>query len=301
MYRYVCCIAVLLVSISLCIYGYAVAQDDILAKFGDKKITIADLDKVIGFLDAQKQQMIKQNPQLKEQLLRQLVQSYVIADLAKKAGYEKDADIAEQLEFFKDSFLANVYVKREIIDKIQISNDDIKAYYKEHEDELKTPEMVQARHILFRVADNASEEEKQKIFKKAEEILDKIKSGEDFAQLASEFSDDTVTKTNGGDLGVFARGRMVKSFEDAAFALKPGEVSGIVETPFGYHIIKVEEKIDASVTPYDSVKESIKQRLIQERTQSEISEFAEKALKDAEVEFHTELLTGGKKEEKESE
>ena len=162
MYRYVCCIAVLLVSISLCIYGNAVAQDDVLAEFGDKKITVKDLDKVIGSLDMQKQQMIKQNPQLKEQLLRQLVQSFVIADLAKKAGYEKDADIAQQLEFFKDSFLANVYVKREIVDKIQISDDDLKAYYKAHEAELKTPEMVQARHILFRVADNASEEEKQK-------------------------------------------------------------------------------------------------------------------------------------------
>jgi peptidyl-prolyl cis-trans isomerase C len=300
MYRYVCCIAVLLVSISLCIYGNAVAQDDVLAEFGDKKITVKDLDKVVGFLDAQKQQMIKQNPQLKEQLLRQLVQSYVIADLAKKAGYEKESDIAEQLEFFKDSFLANVYVKREIVDKIQISDDDLKAYYKAHEAELKTPEMVQARHILFRVVDNASEEEKQKSLKKAEEILDKIKSGEDFAQLASEFSEDTVTKTNGGDLGVFARGRMVKSFEDAAFALEQGEVSEIVETPFGYHIIKVDEKIDASVTPYDSIKESIKQRLIQERTQSEISAFTEKALKDAGVEFHTELLTEGKKEEVEN-
>lgn len=298
MYRYVCCITVLLFSISLCICGNAIAQDDVLAKFGDKKITVADLDKVIGFLDMQKQQMIKQNPQLKEQLLRQLVQSIVIADLAKKAGYEKEADIAEQLQFFKDSFLANVYVKREIVDNINISDDDIKAYYKAHEDELKTPEMVRARHILFRVDANAPEEEKQQALKKAKDILDKIKSGEDFSQLASEFSDDTVTKTNGGDLGVFAKGRMVKSFEDAAFALKTGEVSEIVETPFGYHIIKVEEKIDASVTPYDSVKDSIKQRLIQERTQSEITEFTEKALKDADVEFHTELLTEGKKEEK---
>lgn len=297
MYRYVCCIAVLLFSLSLCIYGNALAQDDVLAKFGDKKITVADLDKVIGFLEIQKQEMIKQNPQLKEQLLRQLVQSIVIADLAKKAGYEKEADIAEQLQIFKDSFLATLYVKREIIDNIHISDDDIKAYYKAHEDELMTPAMVRARHILFRVDDNAPEEEKQKTLIKAEGILDKIKSGEDFAQLASEFSDDTVTKTNGGDLGVFARGRMVKSFEDAAFALKPGEVSEIVETPFGYHIIKVDEKIDASVTPYDSVKDSIKQRLIQERTQSEISEFTEKALKDADVEFHTELLTGEKKEE----
>jgi peptidyl-prolyl cis-trans isomerase C len=88
---------------------------------------------------------------------------------------------------------------------------------------------------------------------------------------------------------------MVKSFEEAAFALKPGEVSGIVESPFGYHIIKVEERKDSAIEPYDAVKERINQKLLQDRKRSTVSEFIDKAMKDAKVEIHPELITGTKK------
>lgn len=297
MYRYVAYLAVLVFSISLGVYGNALAQDDVLAKIGDREITIADLNKTIGYLDMQKQQMIEQNPQLKEQLLRQLVQSIVITDMAKKAGYDKKADIIERLQFLTDNYLATEYLKREVVNNITISEDDMKSYYDSHKDDFKTPEMVQVRHILISVDAGASDDEKKKARKKVEDILNKINSGEDFAKLASEFSDDTMTKPKGGDLGFIPRGRLVKSFEDVAFTLKPGEVSEIVETPFGYHIIKVDEKKDAGVESYDAVKDTLEQKLLQERMQTAVSEFIEKALKDADVKFHTELLTEGKKKE----
>lgn len=297
MYRYVTYLAVLVFSLSLCIYGNASAQDDVLAKIGDREITISDLNKTIGFLDSQKQQMIKQNPRLKEQLLNQIVQSIVLANLAKKAGYDKKADIMDRLQFITDNYLATEYLKGEVVNNVTVPDNDIKTYYDEHTDEFKIPEMVRTRHILIKVDAGASEEEKQKAKEKAEDILKKINSGEDFAKLASEFSDDTMTKPKGGDLGFISRGRLVEPFEDAAFALKPGEVSDIVETQFGYHIIKVEEKKDAGVEPYDSVKDTIKQKLIQERRQTEVINFIEKAVKDAGVEVHPELLTKGQKEE----
>jgi peptidyl-prolyl cis-trans isomerase C len=281
-------------------YGTALAQDDVLAEFGDEKMTVSDLDRAIGYLDAQKQKLIEQNPQYKEQLLNQLVQSMVIADLARKAGYEKRPDVADQLKFYTNGLLATLYIKTEVIDNIEVSEEDIKAFYKEHESEYQTPEMVQARHILFRVDSDTSPEEKKEILKKAEDILQRIKSGEDFAELAKEYSDDTITKENGGDLGFFGRGRMVKSFEDAVFALNSGEVSEIIETKFGYHIIKVDEKKAAALEPYDTVKDSIKQKLSQERVQTAITEFTEKAMKDADVKFHTEVLAGGMGEEQES-
>jgi peptidyl-prolyl cis-trans isomerase C len=275
--------------------GIAFAEDAVLATFGDTKITVSDLNKIIGYFDKDKQKLIEQNPQVKENLVRQLVQSILISDMAKKAEYEKKADIKERLTFFTDSFLANEYLKREVVNNITISDDDIKSYYDSHKEELRTPEMVRARHILVMVEANAPEEEKQKAKEKAEDIMKKVRSGEDFEKLASELSDDTLTKQKGGDLGFFTRGRMLKPFEDAAFALKPGEVSEIVETPFGYHIIKVDEKKDASVENYDAVKDTIEQRLLQERTISEISKFTDKVLKDAGVEFHLESLAESKK------
>ena len=297
MFRYISSLTMFLFLLSLCVYGNALAQDDVLATIGDREVTMSDLNKTIGYLDSQKQQMIEQNPQLKEQLLRQLVQSIVLTDLAKKAGYDKKPDIIESLEFYKNNFLATEYVKMEIVDKITVSEDDIRAYYDAHKDDFQTPEMIRVRHILIKVDPGASEEDKLKAKEKTEDILKKIKSGEDFAKLASELSDDTMTKPKGGDLGFMSRGRLVKPFEDAAFALKPGEVSEIVETQFGYHIIKAEEKKDAGVEPYETVKDRIQQRLLQERIQSEVTAFLEKALKDAGVEYHLESLTGEKKEE----
>ena len=297
MYRYVGYLAVFFFLLSICFYGNALAEDDVLATIGDRKITMSDLDETIGYLDAQRQQMVMQNPQLKEQLLRQIVQSIVLSDLAKKAGYDKKPDIIERLEFYNNSYFANEYLKREVVNTITVSEDDIKSYYDAHMDEFTTPEMVQVRHILIKVDAGASEDEKKKAREKVEDILNKINSGEDFAKLASEFSDDSMTNPKGGDLGFVPRGRLVKPFEDVAFTLKPGEVSEIVETPFGYHIIKVDEKKDAGVEPYEIVKDKIKQKLIQERIQSDVAAFIEKASKDAGVEFHTDLLTEEKKEE----
>lgn len=296
MYRYVAYLAVIVFSLSLCIYGNALAQDDVLAKIGDREVTISDLNKTIGYLDIQKQQIIEQNPQLKEQFLRQLVQSIVIADLAKKAGYDKKADIIDKLEFFNDSYIANEYLKMEVANNVTVSEDDVKSFYDARMDDFKIPEMVQVRHILIGVDAGASEEEKQKAKEKAKDILNKINAGEDFTKLATEFSDDTTTKQKGGDLGFISRGRLVKPFEDASFALKPGEISDIVETQFGYHIIKAEEKKDAGFESYDTVKDNLKQKMIQERMQSEVSKFIEKTMNEAGVEFHTELLTEGQKE-----
>ena len=296
MFRFVLT-AALLCSITWLTTGISFAEDEVLATVGDKKITLSDLNRTIGYLDSQKQQMVEQNPQLKEQLLTQMVQSMVVSDLARKAGIDKDADFIGRLEFYKENFLATEYLKREVVDNITVPDDEAKSYYNEHKDEFPTPERIHVRHILIKVDEGASEEDKKLAKEKAEDILKKIKSGEDFEKLASEFSDDTTTKSKGGDIGFVARGRLVKPFEDAAFALKPGEVSDIVETTYGYHIIKVEEKKEEGTDAYDLYKDRIKQSLSQEHIQSAIAQFLDKAMKDAGVEIHNELLTGAKKEE----
>jgi len=272
------------------------AQDNaVVAKIGERKITLTDFKRVTDYFDAERQKMLETNPQLKETVLRQFIQSMVISDLAKQKGFDRVPEIKEQLQFFSDNFLANEYLKREIAQKITVSDDELKSYYDSHKDEFKTQDMVKARHILVRVDNSASDDEKKKAKEKTELYLKKIKDGEDFAKLASDFSDDPGSKAKGGDLGFFPRGRMVKPFDDAAFSLKPGETSGIVETQFGFHIIKVEDRKDSSVESFDVVKERLKQKLSQDRTRKELTDFIDKAMKDSKTEIYPDVLTGEKK------
>jgi peptidyl-prolyl cis-trans isomerase C len=294
MRRYVCIIGSLLVFVFF--QGMALAQnDEIVAKIGDKKFTVSDFKKIItNNFDSDKQKMIENTPQIREAILSQYIQTIVVSGLVKQSGFDKRPEIKEQLEFYRDNFLANEYIKREVAGKITVPENEIKAYYDSHPDEFKKPEMIRARHILVKVEPSASQNDKEKAKEKATDILKKIKAGDNFEKLADDLSDDPGSKSKGGDLGFFSRGRMVKQFEDAAFSLKPGETSGIVETQFGYHIIKVEEKKDASTEPYDAVKDKISQKLIQERVKTKVAEFLDKAMKDAKVEMHPEVL-GGKK------
>lgn len=289
-------IIVSLLLVMVFIHGNVSAKDDdVVAKIGDRKITISEFNKMLGYLDSEKQKLIEKNPQLKENLLQQYIQGIVISNLAKKKGFDKNPELKEQLEMLKDNYIAIEYLKKEVTNKVEVSEEDIKAYYESHKDEFKTPEMVKSRHILIKTDPSASDNDKKKAKEKAGEILKKIKAGEDFAKLASDVSDDTGSKPKGGELGFFPKGRMVKPFEDAAFSLKPGEVSEIVETQFGYHIIKVEEKKEPGMEPFDTAKEKIKQKLLQERIKTKVTEFIEKAMKEANIELHPELLMGGKK------
>ncbi|MFZ3136687.1 MAG: peptidylprolyl isomerase [Thermodesulfovibrionales bacterium] len=289
-------IVVSLLLVMVFIHGNVSAKDDdVVAKIGDRKITISEFNKMLGYLDSEKQKVIEKNPQLKEVLLQQYIQGIVISNLAKKNGFDKNPELKEQLELLIDNYIAIEYLRKEVTNKVEVSEEDLKAYYESHKDEFKTPEMVRARHILIKTDPSASGEEKKKAKEKAEEILKKIKAGEDFVKLATDVSDDTATKTNGGELGFFSKGRMVTPFEDAAFSLKPGEVSGIVETQFGYHIIKVEEKKEPGMELFDFAKEKFRQKLLQERAKTKVTEFIEKAMKEANIELYPEILMGVKK------
>jgi len=146
------------------------------------------------------------------------------------------------------------------------SDDEIKAYYDEHRDDRFTaPEEVRARHILIKLPPAADEKARAAARTKAEDVLAKVKKGADFAKLAQDVSEDPGTASKGGDLGLFSRGHMVPAFDAAAFALEPGAVSDVVETPFGFHIIKVEEKLPGGQKPLDAVRDEIVKTLSAEK------------------------------------
>ncbi|MHC4520425.1 MAG: peptidylprolyl isomerase, partial [Planctomycetota bacterium] len=153
--------------------------------------------------------------------------------------------------------------------KIDVNDAAAKTYYDRNTKEFESPEQVRASHILIKpqVTDPNSDPNVAKVAAraKAEKLVGEIKDGADFAELAKANPGDPGSAAKGGDLGFFPRGKMVKPFEEAAFAMQPGEVSDIVESRFGYHIIKVTERKEASVTPFEEAKAGIVAKLAGEQ------------------------------------
>jgi peptidyl-prolyl cis-trans isomerase D len=156
----------------------------------------------------------------------------------------------------------------------------IEKHYNEFINRYRKDKRVKARHILIKAAEDATEEEKQKARGRAEEARKRVTDGgEEFAKVAEELSEDDGSKKNGGDLGTFGKGRMVKPFEDAAFALKAGDISQIVESRFGFHVIKVEEVLEPEVQELDEVRKEIAEKLMREGAQkTKAEELARNAL-----------------------
>jgi peptidyl-prolyl cis-trans isomerase D len=200
---------------------------------------------------------------------------------------ESEVMPAEVEEYFSDhredfripekvSLQYMVFRPKDYGDKVDISQEEIKAYYEENIDDFFMQQQVKARHILFKVPPDADSTKVEEARKRAEEILARAKKGEDFASLAEKYSEGPTAK-KGGDLGYSPRGRMVKQFEDAAFSLKPGELSTVVRTQFGFHIIKVEDVQQERTQSLDEVRKSIESTLRDQESRGLAERSAEEA------------------------
>lgn len=207
------------------------------------------------------------------------------ADKFREGLTASDAEIAAYFDAHKDAY--RVPEKRKIkyllVDlqtlrnKVLVTEQDVRRFYQDNEQQFSTPEQVKARHILFKTGEGKNEEE---VKKRAEDVLAKAKAGADFGELAKKYSEDDSNAKNGGDLGLFGRGAMVKEFEDVAFAMQPGQISDLVKTQYGYHIINLEEKKPADVRPFDQVKTQIQDQLKWERAQKEAQRIADEIGRD---------------------
>ena len=161
-----------------------------------------------------------------------------------------------------------------VASEVTVSDAECHEFYVANPEKFALPEAVHARHILLQLKSQTDVAMREQVQERALELLARLEAGEDFAALAVEASQDS-SAAQGGELGYFPRGKMVKSFEDAAFALQPGEISGIVESPFGLHIIKVEDHQSAQTVPEALAKERIKAHLLEtKRQQSAADEIA---------------------------
>jgi peptidyl-prolyl cis-trans isomerase C len=184
----------------------------------------------------------------------------------------------------RQQLMINRLLETEVGSKSKASPDEVAKIYKERPELFQQPPQVHASHILITVAADADATAKAAALAKATKILKDARAGKDFAALAKEFSQDPGSAAQGGDLGFFAANQMVPPFSDAAFKLKPGSISEIVETQFGYHIIKVLEKKPGRTVPLDEVRPQIEQRLSQEKGQREVQAFVQALRQKSKVE-----------------
>ena len=166
--------------------------------------------------------------------------------------------------------------------KITVTEEESNKFYDNNPNLFKQPEQIKASHILIKVAPGAEESKKIQARKKIETVQKKVRQGEDFGLLAKANSEGPTAQRS-GDLGYFSRGQMVKPFEDAAFALNIGEVSEIVETQFGYHLIKVTDKKPARTIPFKEVQQKLEQHLKNEKEKTEIQGYIENLKKSATI------------------
>jgi peptidyl-prolyl cis-trans isomerase D len=174
---------------------------------------------------------------------------------------------AHHAEYFtpeKRSFQVLIVDQAKLEQTMVIPDAELRAAYSASMDNFRMPERVKAQHILIKTQ-GKSDAEKKAALAKAEDLLKQLKAGADFSKLAEKNSEDSSNAPKGGDLGWFVRGAMVPQFDQAAFALKPGELSGIVTTEYGYHIIKVNEKENARVKPFEEVKADLAAEIKKQR------------------------------------
>lgn len=196
-----------------------------------------------------------------------------VTDEMLQAYYQKNVSQFEIPEQVKAEYV--VLSKDAIAEQIVVSDADIKSYYEQNIARFTEEEQRRARHILIKVDADASEADKAAARKKAEELLEQLrKNPSDFAKLAKEHSQDPGSAERGGDLDFFGKGMMVKPFEDAAYKLKQGEISDVVESDFGYHIIQVTDIKPASAQSLAEVRDEITEEIRQQQAARKFSEMA---------------------------
>ena len=177
------------------------------------------------------------------------------------------------IEKLRQQFESQILMEKLVAKGTVVTEEEIRDYFYRNKARFAKPEEIKASHILLKTEIEAKV------------ILSQIKAGADFAELARKESTDSITKDKGGDLGFFSRGKMTQAFEEAAFALEAGEISEVVKTPYGYHIIKVEERRSAQEPNLEIAREEIKETLTQQKIWTKKSTFIQDLREDAEIEI----------------
>ncbi len=287
------------------------AAAGVAAEVNGEKIMSADLNRMVAAIKAQNPEFATNTPaankalaQIKTQILDEMIATRLLAQEAKrrkivadakvvdaalasvktgngfktdaefKTALQKDGKTPEDLRRAIAEELAIRELSTQLAADITVSGDDIATFYRANLDKFAVPEGVKARHILLAINPNAPAAEKERVRKRAQDLIKQLNNKADFVALAKTNSDDQSNKDRGGELGAFARGQMVKAFEDAAFAAPVGKIVGPVESDFGIHIIRVDEKIPSRTVPLAEIQKDpqMKAYLLKQKVQKRLDD-----------------------------
>lgn len=250
----------------------------VIATVNGANITSDDFDREVKALPEYIRAMAD-TPQGKKEMIDTLVMRELILQQAAKDGVDKSKEVEEKMAELKKRIIVDTYLKKKVENDAKISDEELKSFYEKNLDKFKAGEQVKASHILVK-----TEQE-------AKDVLAQLKSGAKFEELAKSKSVDS-SAAQGGDLGWFGKGNMVPVFEKTAFALKEGELSGIVKSEFGFHIIKLTGKRPAGTRPFEEAREQIKTALLPQKQQQVFMQLKEDMRKGAKIEIKDQAPAG---------
>lgn len=240
-------------------------ENKVLAEVNGKEIRLSDVYELMQGMDDRER---FNNDEGINILADELINQELLLEDAKAKKYDQDKEFAKELEIVKNNMLKN-YAMHKVFESVTITDKELKEYYENNKETLFSPVTYTASHILV-------EDEKE-----ADKIYEEIKDGKDFAKAAEEYSLDPSAK-NGGQLGSFPRGVMVKEFQEGLDSLKVGEISKPVKTEFGYHLIKLDDKKEIEST-FEEIKDQVRSTYEMLKRQNEYMDLVNKLAEKAEV------------------
>lgn len=274
------------VGISLSIFGSTLLggekQDDpVLAMVNGVPITKSQLTPLVDqYRDKSKKDSVSKEDKL--QILQGLITRQLILQQKESNDIRKEEGVVKQVKEFGDGLVVGAYLTKYVGKHLTVTNDEIKEYYQQNLTKFASPPKVKARHILVRNR------------KEAEQVMEKLRNKGDFAKLAKEYSIDLPMAREGGSMGTIEKGRTLPELDKALFILNVGEISDIVETRFGFHILTVDEIITTQYRPFDEVSESIKKAILLQKEAKAFDEMYEKLGKKAKVEIFEDRVQAAK-------
>ena len=266
-------------------------QKKVLAEVGPYKLYKEDVEDLIK-KDTQIQKILESKPELRDEIVKILVNRWVnlslLALAGKKEGLDKDPEVKKELMEIEKSILAKKYFEKKV-KKLNINEREIKEYYKKNKERYKEPEGVHVKHILIYIPKDADKATEKKALEKAKQIRAQILKGAKFEELAKIYSDDAGSKKKGGDLGIIKKGQTIPEFEKVIFKLKPGEISRPIRSSYGYHIVKVEEKIPEKILPFEEVKDLVKKDYLQTKQEELMTRILQKLYQEYQPKIYLKL------------